>query len=588
MTCLWVLYARKPRWSVLQFCEELCMHWQLDLDWVCCLPQVCTIFVLSETLKFGRSHITCQDVRHASWGSSECDLCRKCESSVKVCVTHLRMNKREFVLGMAWNGWVVTCMVSRWIVKLNCRLCPSCIWAPAYPSECIRPCLGDSNDSWQRTCQLQQPRQFQRQRENFPCLRIQRWRHRQELLRRNQRKRESRTLLMCMEKTRKTKRKEMLEEMTIDRDLQGWECMNHLIPMMRQTCWTLPRGLAVGITSMVAALKGSTDKIETLIKSTHTVQQDLCRSLEAVGAAVNNMARASESLAAGVNHNTSRVGAVVGEYNKLKKHLEWALDVSMADVLKRNNKGRTERDQALQDLMTQLFESMDKLQENMKLVAERIDKGTPPEAAPAYDPPQPPTGHHGMKQSSPPLAPMTPATGVSLGPSHLPPPPAVPPRPVVPSPPTLPVAKFVGYSPAKMGELPMSYPLALEVKDIKSPPCQVIEEVRGRIRCVSPTARHDPMTGTAAFSPLGYIQIQGTQEYRRVYPWCSYLSRVPKALEFVWSGSKRIVDFVNSRFTCCFQKGRYGWAQVPSLSLKGGRDTLIDAVEHNFVYMLFC
>ena len=36
---------------------------------------------------------------------------------------------------------------------------------------------------------------------------------------------------------------------------------------------------------------------------------------------------------------------------------------SMADVLKRNNKCRTDRDQALQDLMTQLFESMDKLQE---------------------------------------------------------------------------------------------------------------------------------------------------------------------------------------------------------------------------------
>ena len=38
----------------------------------------------SETLEFGRSHITYQDVRHASWGSSECDLCRKCHSSVKV------------------------------------------------------------------------------------------------------------------------------------------------------------------------------------------------------------------------------------------------------------------------------------------------------------------------------------------------------------------------------------------------------------------------------------------------------------------------------------------------------------------------
>ena len=225
-----------------------------------------------------------------------------------------------------------------------------------------------------------------------------------------------------------------------------------------------------------------------------------------------------------------------------------------------------ERDQSLQDVMTQLFESMDKLQENMKLVAERIEKGTPPpEATPAYDPPQPPMGHPGMSQSSPPLAPMTPAPGVSLSSGHLPPPPAVPPRPVIPAPPTLPMAKFAGYSPAKMGEVPMSYPLGLEVKDL-----QVIEEVTGRVRCVSPTARHDPLTGTAAFSPLGYMQIQGTREYRRVYPWYLYLSRVPKAPEFAWCDDKRIVDFVNSRFTCCFQTGRYGWAPVPSLSLKGG------------------
>ena len=152
-------------------------------------------------------------------------------------------------------------------------------------------------------------------------------------------------------------------------------------------------GLAVGITSMVAALKGSTDKLETLIKSTHTLQQDLCRSLEAVGAAVNNMARESESLAAGVNHNTSRVGAVVGEYTKLKKHLEWALNVSMGDVLKKNNQNRAERDQSQKEVMEQLLEAMDKLQENMKLVAERIEKGTPTEGAPAYDPPQPPMGH---------------------------------------------------------------------------------------------------------------------------------------------------------------------------------------------------
>ena len=73
-------------------------------SWMWIKFAVCHKFALflSETLKFGRSHITCQDVRHASWGSSsECDLWRKCDSSVKVCVTHLRMNKREFVLGMA-------------------------------------------------------------------------------------------------------------------------------------------------------------------------------------------------------------------------------------------------------------------------------------------------------------------------------------------------------------------------------------------------------------------------------------------------------------------------------------------------------
>ena len=134
MTCLWVLYAWEPLWPVLQFCEELCMHWQLDLDWVCGLPQVLYYFcfvwdieVWSITylpVKMCGTHLGV--VVSVIFG-------RKCDSSVKVCVTHLRMNKREFVLGMAWNGWVVTCMVSRWIVKLNCRLCPSCIWAPAYP-----------------------------------------------------------------------------------------------------------------------------------------------------------------------------------------------------------------------------------------------------------------------------------------------------------------------------------------------------------------------------------------------------------------------------------------------------------------------
>ena len=277
--------------------------------------------------------------------------------------------------------------------------------------------------------------------------------------------------------------------------------------------------LAVGITSMVAALKGSTDKLEVLIKCTHTLQSDLCRSLEAVGEAVTNMARASESLAAGVNHNTSRTGAMVGELTKLKKHVEWSLDASMKETLRDNKKGRLERDQSLQDIMSQLHESMDKLQESLKLVAERIERatpqaevrGTPPtEIPPAYDPP--------LAPMDPPLAPMTPTMAPAGPGTSVPPPPAIPPRPAIPAPPTLQTVRFAGYSPARMGEVPMSYPLGLEVKDMKSPPTQVIEEVTGRVRAVSPTPRHDPLTGTAAFSPLGYMQIQGTREYRRVYP----------------------------------------------------------------------
>ena len=83
--------------------------------------------------------------------------------------------------------------------------------------------------------------------------------------------------------------------------------------------------LAIGITSMVAALKNSSEKLEILIKNSQTLQQDLCRSLETVGTAVSNMSRAVESLTAGVSYNTSRVGAVCGEYTKLKKHLRVGL-----------------------------------------------------------------------------------------------------------------------------------------------------------------------------------------------------------------------------------------------------------------------
>ena len=196
------------------------------------------------------------------------------------------------------------------------------------------------------------------------------------------------------------------------------------------------------------------------------------------------------------------------------------LDANMKDTLKANQKGREERDQTQKELLEQLFEAMDKLQENMKKVATRVEKTQMEkgEEEPGFDSPQAPTG----RLETPMTAPMTP--GYGMGGSSIPPPPAVPAGSGTPSkqlpppkPPALPLARFAGYSPARIGELPMSYALPMEVKDLKQP-IQMMDETTGQIRAVSPTARHDPVTGTAAFSPLGYVQVKGTNEYRRVYP----------------------------------------------------------------------
>ena len=289
--------------------------------------------------------------------------------------------------------------------------------------------------------------------------------------------------------------------------------------------------LAIGVTSMIGALKNSSEKLEILINNSQTLQRDLCRSLETVASAVTNMSRAVESLTAGVSYNTGRVGAVCGEYQKLRKHLEWALDKSLSEVLKGNAKIKSEKGKEMKDLMDQLFEAMDRLQENLQKIASRLEQApVGHEKAMDYGPALPPTGHMG----TPSMTPMTPAPMMNMGPTGILPPPAAPPSvpqtmmppptappmapPMAPQQPTLPVATFAGYSPAKIGELPMTCPANLEVTSIKSPPCQVMDESTGRIRCVSPTSRHDPATGTAAFAPLGYVVIKNTNDYRRVYP----------------------------------------------------------------------
>ena len=281
-------------------------------------------------------------------------------------------------------------------------------------------------------------------------------------------------------------------------------------------------GLSVSITTLVASLKGVVTRMDTVLEQTQKGHADLTRSMETVGKAIQGMSHSIESLSGGVSYHASRTGAMVGEVTKLRKHLEWCMNVEMKATLEANQEGRKIRDEAQQDLMNQLCEAMDLLQNNIRGIAEKFEKAGAHSDKAEYDPPCAPTGE------VPPKAPMTPG----FIPSNAPVPPPPPPTNSMPSfgmpgkshegpqeykPPTLPLARFAGFSPARMGEAPMVKPLQLPVNNMKTA-CHMQDEVSGKIFSASPTSRHSPSTGTAAFAPLGYIKMAETGEFRRVYP----------------------------------------------------------------------
>ena len=277
-------------------------------------------------------------------------------------------------------------------------------------------------------------------------------------------------------------------------------------------------GLSVSITTLVASLKGVVTRMDTVLEQTKKGHADLTRSMEIVGKAITGMSHSIESLSGGVSYHASRTGAMVGEVTKMRKHLEWCLNVDMKQTLKSNQEGRDSRDESQQDLMNRLCEAMDLLEENIRKVAEKFERAHAEkvEDRPEYDPPQAPTG------DVPAMAPMTPG----FGPCGIPIPPPPPATPVAGSgtpskqeynPPTLPLARFAGFSPARLGEAPMTRALPLTVSGMKQA-CHMQDEATGKIFSASPTARHNPSTGTAAFAPLGYIKMKESGEFRRVYP----------------------------------------------------------------------
>ena len=113
-------------------------------------------------------------------------------------------------------------------------------------------------------------------------------------------------------------------------------------------------GLSVSITSLVASLKGVVTRMDNVLEQSKKGHEDLTRSMEIVGKAITGMSHSIESLSGGVSYHASRTGAMVGEVTKMRKHLEWCLNVDMKQTLKANQEGRHSRDESQQDLMNRL------------------------------------------------------------------------------------------------------------------------------------------------------------------------------------------------------------------------------------------
>ena len=101
----------------------------------------------------------------------------------------------------------------------------------------------------------------------------------------------------------------------------------------------------------------------TVLEEQSRTRMDLARSLDLVARAITRQATGIESLVAGVNHNTSRVGAVSGEMSKIRRWLEWALlprplpegQQKVEDLLVEQNESMQELTTELQTLETNVI-----------------------------------------------------------------------------------------------------------------------------------------------------------------------------------------------------------------------------------------
>ena len=112
--------------------------------------------------------------------------------------------------------------------------------------------------------------------------------------------------------------------------------------------------LAVGLTTVVATLKSTNERSIELLQDQRASRLELARALEVVAAAIQRQANGIESLVAGVNYNTGRVGAVSGEMVKLRKWIEWIAPKPLEEYYKKNSQLTQEQGEKI----AQLFEAL--------------------------------------------------------------------------------------------------------------------------------------------------------------------------------------------------------------------------------------
>ena len=205
-------------------------------------------------------------MRHASWGNKRCDRCRKCESSVKVCVTHLRMKRRsEFVFSLEWSICGMECTVgARRIVKLPSM--PKLYLGPGL-SQRVHRALRQRLERFMANAAAPAETAFPVS-ENPPIpaqtgtVDLESEKGEEQGAHHSDEGNKS-----PADKEDKEDKEEREAGRDDDRSRSPRLRMHEPFdPNDAADLLSSTTGLAVGITSMVAALKGSTDRLDTLIK----------------------------------------------------------------------------------------------------------------------------------------------------------------------------------------------------------------------------------------------------------------------------------------------------------------------------------